>query len=77
MVGGAAPHGKSLVTRDDHVGRAGEHRKPWAGGEEETMDGLRGRRSSGFWHPGGLEHRRTRSWGLVQRNIYAKGAVGS
>ena len=29
------------------------------GGEGEMMDGLRGRRSSAIWQPGGLEHRRT------------------
>ena len=29
------------------------------GGEEETMDGLRGRGSSAIWQRGGLDHHRT------------------
>ena len=30
MVGGAAPHGRSQVTQEGHVGRAGERGKTWA-----------------------------------------------
>ena len=35
------------------------------------MDGLRGRESSGVWHHGGPEHRRTinRHWGLVRQSM--------
>ena len=48
MVGGAAPsHGRSQVTQEGHVGRAGERGEAWAGGKREIMDELRGRRFSG------------------------------
>ena len=33
------------------------------------MDGLRDRGSSGACHRGGLEHRHTRLWGLVQHSM--------
>ena len=80
MVGGAAPHGRPQVTPEGHVGRAGQRGETWATGEEEEMDGLRWRGSSGAWHHGGLEHRHTRPWGLVQhgmrRGLYVYGRVG-
>ena len=44
---------------EGRVGRAVERGKAWSGGEGEIMDGRRGRGSSGVWHHGGLEHRRT------------------
>ena len=41
------------------------------GGEEKGwMDGLRGRGSSAIWDHGGLEHRRTVTWGLVQLSTW-------
>ena len=39
------------------------------GGSLKRMDGLRGRGSSGVWHHGGFDYRRTRPWGLVQHSI--------
>ena len=52
-----------------HVGRAGERRTTWTGGERERMDGLRGKGSSGVCNHEGLEYRRTRPWILVQHNM--------
>ena len=37
-------------------------------GKGEIMDGLRGRGSSCLRRHEGLEHRRTRPWGLVQHS---------
>ena len=60
------------------VPRMGNHRLPKmielenarqtyaGGGGGEGMDGLRGRGSSGVWHHGRLNYRRTRPLGLVQ-----------
>ena len=48
-------------------------------GGSEIMDRVRGRGSSGVWHHGGLEYRRTVNSprGMVQHNtVYAKGVVG-
>ena len=69
MVGGAAPHERPQVIQECHVGKAGERGKTRTRGEGEIMDGLRGRGSLGVWHHGGLEHRRTRLWGLVQHSM--------
>ena len=37
MVEGAAPLGRPQLTQEDHVGRAGEHGKAWAGEEGENI----------------------------------------
>ena len=75
VAGGAAPHGRSQVTQEDPVRRAGHRGTTWAGGEGETVYGLRGRGSSCVWHNGGLEYRRNRPWGLVQHHM-RKGVAG-
>ena len=48
----------------ENAGKRGAERK-----EKQMKDGLCGMRSSGVWHHGGLEHRRTRPWGLVQHSM--------
>ena len=56
---------KKFMTGElDHVGR----------GDVENMHGLGGRESSGFWHHGRLEYRRTRPWVLVRHSwVFARG----